>query len=410
VETSRGADAGARPPPARDEPAAGARATLAPAAKPAAPPPTLREQLSSAAAAGDTPVPDPSSPPPPPAGSAGAAGDAALVSLALKVRTHGGAPYDARVPGVPLGAQGHDAPPAVVWCASRRAQAARARALPATAACGRRAAAPPCPPLTPPPAPTRRPGAFLGAAAAVAMALRMRAARSNSSAASSAAGGSEAGTPRSSSCASLDALGVEADARGGGAAGSPAAAAATPQRSPPPAAPPPPLPSLALRVPRRPPVPPPPLPVRAAPRRPSPRAARPARRADSSPVCAFAPAKQPQERASAAEAVRGALGRVAAAGRMRARPESSTLWRESFFVLTEPGRLHSFDSDAAAEPRGTLPVRGGSTAPHDTPAGFAVVGLGKALLFCCESEEEVRRRPAAPCKRGCARVCATREP
>jgi hypothetical protein len=75
---------------------------------------------------------------------------------------------------------------------------------------------------------------------------------------------------------------------------------------------------------------------------------------------------------------------------MRARPESSTIWRESFFVLTEPGRLHSFDSERAPEPRGTLPVRGGTTAPHDTPSGFAVVGLGKALLFRCDTEEEVR--------------------
>jgi hypothetical protein len=80
---------------------------------------------------------------------------------------------------------------------------------------------------------------------------------------------------------------------------------------------------------------------------------------------------------------------------MRARPESSTIWRESFFVLTEPGRLHSFDSERALEPRGTLPVRGGTTAPNDTPCGFAIVGLGKALLFRCDSEEEVRARGGA---------------
>jgi hypothetical protein len=77
---------------------------------------------------------------------------------------------------------------------------------------------------------------------------------------------------------------------------------------------------------------------------------------------------------------------------MRARPESSTIWRESFFVLTEPGRLHSFDSERATEARGMLPVRGGTTAPHDSPAAFAVLGLGKALLFRCDTEEEVRPR------------------
>ena len=79
------------------------------------------------------------------------------------------------------------------------------------------------------------------------------------------------------------------------------------------------------------------------------------------------------------------------AGRMRARPEGSAVWRESYFVLTEAGRLHSFEAADAAEPRGTLPVRGGSTGPHGSPAGFAVVGLGKPLLFRCASEVEVRQ-------------------
>ena len=82
------------------------------------------------------------------------------------------------------------------------------------------------------------------------------------------------------------------------------------------------------------------------------------------------------------------------AGRMRARPEGGAIWRDSFFVLTESGRLHSFESAEAAEPRGVMPVRGGSTAPHGSAAGFAVVGLGKPLLFRCPTEVEVRPRRA----------------
>jgi hypothetical protein len=83
------------------------------------------------------------------------------------------------------------------------------------------------------------------------------------------------------------------------------------------------------------------------------------------------------------------------AGRLRARPEGGAIWRDSYFVLTESGRLHSFESAEASEQRGTLPVRGGSTAPHGPPSGFAVVGLGKPLLFRSASEVEVRPRAPA---------------
>jgi hypothetical protein len=107
LEAARNADPRARSAPEHDEAPPGRVSLGAPVAKPiTAPPQTLREQLSAAAAAGEAP----------PAGAAeaaasgsgggsgGAAGEreASLVSLALKVRTHGGAPYDARVPGVPL--------------------------------------------------------------------------------------------------------------------------------------------------------------------------------------------------------------------------------------------------------------------------------------------------------------------
>jgi hypothetical protein len=184
------------------------------------PAPTLREQMSAAAAAADeTPSVD------------AAATDPELVSLALRVRQHSGSPYDARAPRAPQPPQQAGGPPA--WC--DRATPCHACQLPTPAS------RPPCaPPALRSAALTqrvrRRPGAFLGAAAAIAMALRLKGKASpGGSLASSLRGdGSEAGTPRSDSCASLDELLENA------AAGRPPAAAAA-------AAPRPTLPPLPPR-------------------------------------------------------------------------------------------------------------------------------------------------------------------
>ena len=77
------------------------------------PPPTLREQMSAAAAAAATA----DAPLPPSPGDASAplpATDPELVSLALRVRQHGGAPYDARAPRAPQPQPQSGGPPA--WC------------------------------------------------------------------------------------------------------------------------------------------------------------------------------------------------------------------------------------------------------------------------------------------------------
>jgi hypothetical protein len=181
------------------------------------PSPTLREQMSAAAAAADeTP--------------SAASADPELVSLALRVRQHSGAPYDARAPRASQPPQQAGGPPA--WCDHPPVTCCQ---LPTPAS------RPPCaPPALRSAALTqrvrRRPGAFLGAAAAIAMALRLKGKASpGGSLASSLRGdGSEAGTPRSDSCASLDELLENA------AAGRPPAAAA-------PAAPRPTLPPLPPR-------------------------------------------------------------------------------------------------------------------------------------------------------------------
>jgi hypothetical protein len=223
VETSRKAEAEGvgrpRVPEAHEEPP-GARATLAPASKGGAGgAPTLREQLSAAAASGDAPPDAPLEPTPTPS-----SGEASVVSLALKVRTHAGAPYDARVPGVSSPSAPPSAPPPVVWCVAPPAPAsARLR-------CRLRAWRVRIARSGNPDAPRRRPGAFLGAAAAVAMALKLRGTRPGS--APSSAADSDGGTPRSNSVASeLD--GLDGPEAADEAAEAPAAVPPPPRALPP---------------------------------------------------------------------------------------------------------------------------------------------------------------------------------
>jgi hypothetical protein len=105
------------------------------------PPPTLREQMSAAAAAaaasGDAPLP----PSPGDAGASSApATDPELVSLALRVRQHSGAPYDARAPRAPQPQPQAGGPPA--WCAMilrPRRHAVNCRRVPQRAAARRHA-------------------------------------------------------------------------------------------------------------------------------------------------------------------------------------------------------------------------------------------------------------------------------
>ena len=79
------------------------------------PPPTLREQMSAAAAAAAATADAPLPPSPGDASAAAPAADPELVSLALRVRQHSGAPYDARAPRAPQPQAQAGGPPA--WCA-----------------------------------------------------------------------------------------------------------------------------------------------------------------------------------------------------------------------------------------------------------------------------------------------------